>query len=103
MIKASFLKSLKGLDLAEANKRCQAAGHIVEEIPFGNSIMLQSRPNTVLLWHRDNVVYVAGSGNLDSYQDRSSECKCSCHTGGLKHAVACSCYSGEPVIDKKED
>lgn len=41
--------------------------------------------------------------------DRSSECKCPCHTKradgqpGAIHIMACSCYSGNPVLDEVEE
>lgn len=36
-------------------------------------------------------------------QDRSSECKCPCHTGKTRHFVECSCYTGKPVLEPASD
>lgn len=36
---------------------------------------------------------------LLSSNDRSSECRCECHTQGEDwHALPCGCYAGNPVL-----
>jgi hypothetical protein len=59
----SFLNSLVGLPVANAEKKVLAAGHEADVIPSGYMRASIASPNTVILWTRNNRVSSAESGD----------------------------------------
>lgn len=62
-LKQSFLDSLKGLLLADAEKRVRDAGLTPDVVPHGMAITAIARPNTVILWVQGAVVMDAEAGD----------------------------------------
>lgn len=61
-MKQSFLDSLKGLSVADAQNRAQAAGLPVEVYPKGAIITMQARPG-ILLFEDQGIVTTAAAGD----------------------------------------
>ena len=57
----SFLNSLKGKPLGEANAACE--GYDVVGVPVGMPMAAIATPNTIILEHKDGLVVYAGAGD----------------------------------------
>lgn len=69
-ISRSFLSSLVGLDVGEAERRARAAGYVVETVPE-NCIAITSisRPDTVVLWQKSGKIQSANAGDPTQLDD----------------------------------
>lgn len=64
MIKQSFLDSLTGLFLDQADALVEAEGHTAYSVPDGCAMTLEAKPNTVVLWMNNfNQVELADAGD----------------------------------------
>ena len=62
-MKQTFINSLKNISLEKAVAMVNEAGHEACVVKCGNGIMTKKRPNTIVLWMKDNVMYFAEAGN----------------------------------------
>ena len=75
MIKQSFLDTLKGLPLDVAEEACHKLGYETNKVPEGVAITLIARPNTIILWHKKNVVTGTMPGDgLELEEDEWESC-----------------------------
>jgi hypothetical protein len=62
-MKKHILNKLKGLDAKVAIRLVEKYGHESEIVLEGEVITQQARPNTVILWTKDDVVVQATAGD----------------------------------------
>lgn len=63
MIKESLLKRLVGQPLADGEKEVYLAGHKHQSIDNSWIIPLLAQPNTIILWHVNDVIVNASAGD----------------------------------------
>ena len=68
MIKQSFLNSLRGLKIKTAEKLIRAKKYKVMPVKLGTAISLILRPNTIILWHENEIVKKASLGDSDELE-----------------------------------
>jgi hypothetical protein len=62
-MKQSLLTSLVGMPVETAKLSVMTAGHMVIVVPDGVAISLEARPNTVILWEKDDIVSSVTAGD----------------------------------------
>jgi hypothetical protein len=67
-MKQEFLDRLRGVDIIQAELRVKGKGYEAYVVPEGCAITMILRPNTVILWQKDEKVTMAEAGNIDELE-----------------------------------